>query len=517
LVQQYIYANDDVMYTYVRTADGRDYGHRVSSLWDAILSQRYDYFVWNGRVFAHTFVQWMCGVKYGLQVFYSLSAGFFALLLVGAQKNIKYINNGNGALLFFVVLLLVIFPSPGKTLFGNVSFTVNYLWSSAISIWVIYLFMRVCDGSYLTGYRYWTLCILFFVASICHEGFSIPISAVMLAWITTNYKSCHKRIFLLCVIYWIGTIFVSINPANVSRLFSGQVAGSQASYISRVIGVFWGLIKGNYAMVTFLFILILTVVFRKRANNFFRKNSAFYLVAIVSLSFALFVGYVGNHQLAPMCLSLIIILVGLYVRFIKYNHKVFNMIVNYLCIVVLLLGYFKVYQVRSELKQEWDDMHDKPQEILDATAVYKSIVNCPDWFKEYTFIDNMRLHLEGNPYFVKLSSVIATNGKQQDGVKSILPNRVENIISECNPRNKISEYIYNGGTFAIVRVPEQNVSSDMSVFYLNSRSTYAKLVGKVYTPNEVNIPFQEHGFRSDGFAYAVVFLNPNDIEKIWIE
>ena len=56
LIRQYIPCVEDLIYRFSKVDETP-----ILSLWDAIVSQMYDYLHLNGRFLVHTLVQWFCG------------------------------------------------------------------------------------------------------------------------------------------------------------------------------------------------------------------------------------------------------------------------------------------------------------------------------------------------------------------------------------------------------------------------------------------------------------------------
>ena len=143
------FITDDYFYSFIIEGDywGDKVYSPINSVIDVIKSQVYAYTHQNGRFLIHCFVQAFCGV-WGFNLFKICGAIVFGLLLVGIIRLLRF--QGTVAISDFSVACLSIFmfiPVFGITFLGNISCSINYLWTSCAVIWWIYLYQKnqVCS------------------------------------------------------------------------------------------------------------------------------------------------------------------------------------------------------------------------------------------------------------------------------------------------------------------------------------------------------------------------------------
>lgn len=416
LISQYIGAVDDIMYRYMRIDGHIRWDIPVNSFSDAILSQSEDYFSRNGRFLVHTIVQYLCGMSWGKYVFFLLSTIVFGLFLAGLIKIIKCINNGRCQPVFVFVLLMTLVPIPGQTLMGNMSFTLNYLWTSTASVWILYLYnlARIKQLKF-SGWHKYAIFPFFFIAGCMHEGFSLPISGFMLLAICLDKKCRTKIILSISITYWMGTIITAFSPANFLRSAEASyLAGYGQSFIQKTIFVFTGLIGNEYLVWIFIISSVIVVWNRRHNPQYFNQYLPYITVGALALAFDIFVAYVGPHQLTPVALMGTIIVGAMGSSFKISYHKPVLEVINSGFAILIAFFWLNAFELRRELTEAWTEMHEKAattnEEYAYGDKLLAIIGNNPSHILRFTSSRDAMLHVQNNHWFETLTSVLATGG-----------------------------------------------------------------------------------------------------------
>ncbi len=516
LSSQYIESIDDTMYSYVHTdiSDKRyDWSNPVDNLPEAITSQLVDYKNWNGRFFSHTLVQLFCGLKLGSTLVPFLSSIFLGIILICVQLLTLYTTRKHIGYLPIILAIAILIPNPGGTWLGNISFQVNYLWTSAITLICLYTILECGSGYIQPRLQKITLPFLFLIAGAMHEGFSIPLSAFFLLWLIYKRGKTTKSIIFYIILYWIGTLLVITAPANFVRL--DKVTGD-SSYLSELISRTITIVRDSW-LITIILILSAYLVLRKKEQSYLRY-APYFIIAAVALLFDMFVAFVGEHQLIPIFLMEIVIINSLYAQ--QYD-KLKTPIKKYgtaACIIAMWGAYGAVFHYRQQWDKEWDELHSKiyqtSDKVVEAEDLY-SLKHIPYILRSYTQADNALRHVTDNSFFVKLSSVIATDGKEPNKISSILPATRQYIIEAVKNSEPVASGIYPLNDFLIIESKEQDSLCTIEYSY------YPTPIGQLLYNLNLKQPVIErqdettaHSFINAGKRYSIIYLNSKTLKTI---
>ena len=117
---------DDFWYKFMKCT-ANEYVN-IPSFIDALHTQMQAYMTWNGRLIVHTLVSYFCSVL-GVDIFVVLNSVVFVLLYIGILIILRRIFIVRMVADKYVVLLLLfmLFPSPGEVFFGSIAMSINYL------------------------------------------------------------------------------------------------------------------------------------------------------------------------------------------------------------------------------------------------------------------------------------------------------------------------------------------------------------------------------------------------------
>lgn len=511
LVRLYIGSVDDIMYSYLWTADGIQFGHPIASLADVFSSQFEHYLTMNGRFTNHVLIQYLCGMLWGREAFFILSAVCFPLLIMGLTSVARKISGSSRNVSYEIWTTLVVFlllcPALGNTMWANVAFTVNYLWTSTAFVWLLYTYLCVREKP-VAGFASNALLALFaFWVGTLHEGFSLPLSGFFFIYYICQPKRFRGSVAVLVAFYWLGTCLVAFAPANFARVTNPDYVGTEPFGIKRVVGTLIRLLRSNWMVQLLAMITLVMLVRYKKNREQLMAHSYLWGVSVLSVLFAAVITYLGAYQLLPVALMETIMLVVA----IQYCNWRFVKYVLWLAIVPMSLLYIKVYHHRQQLVDGWTAMiaSTTPEDAVyaDASALWRASRKIPASLVA-TVGTGYDLHVTNTHYFEMLVSVVATDGKHPDKIKYTLPDSKENLRAMCTEENKIGNYVYDGGDFMVARYPS---GKHYQLSYVFPPSWVARLLQKEAQVWTVECDPLNHSFRDGNDCYSVIFIKPTDI------
>ena len=329
LIRQYIDIVEDTLYTLVHP----DYNRRVLTIHDAILSQINDYQVHNGRFLVHAITQYLCGSKYGHELFFMLSTLAFILLVLGVIKIIRLdITNKNDKYVFILCIFFFI-PVIGRVYLGHISHVVNYLWSSTLFIWFYYTFRLLKNKKNNNKTQYYTTlfnCCIFIwglVWGSWQESFTIPFAAYLIIYYIYNYKhvsSYNKQIHILVFGFFIGLCIEIFAPSNFIRFENME---SNISGFAKYKLAIKTIIQFQPLWYLILSILLYCFIKKKKSIIFFKSNIFYFIIISINLIFAIFIALSGIHQLVITALCISILITKMYLTIIssdKDKYKLYH-------------------------------------------------------------------------------------------------------------------------------------------------------------------------------------------------
>lgn len=521
LISQYVGAVDDVMYSYMHTIIGDklhyDWGHPIKSLSDAIYSQSCDYKLWNGRVVNHTIIQLLCGNDWGKPVFFLLSSIFYVLLILGIQHITLISTKRKINILPIIALTILLTPSIGTTYLGNISFVVNYLWTSTVTVWVLYYFFRLSKENVNRDTRvipFIALPILFLCGGIMHEGFSIPISAFFLLYCIKHFKDIRRNLLILILIYWLTSLIVITAPANFIRLNKCNGDAETLNLLMQLLGhikaIFY---ETHQAIILLLMGISLTLLHKKRIINI-AEYIPFIIILIIALAFDIGVAYVGEHQLIPICLMEIIIF-SIILSKLNIQQYVHYAVCGATVIFIGTTLYYRILWAN-----EWNKMHEdiasENKDNYEATKLYNLRNSTPKIIMPFTQANNALRHIMDEDFFVRLSAIMATNGKNTEKIKTILPAPKAEILNIANNTTEVSPGIYTNGKYLVLKVHKNNDKA-IRVKYQYNQSLAGRLLynyGLRQPVIESIEPAPCHSFEDSDYIYYIVFIEHESLKNV---
>lgn len=253
----YPYISDD--YTYMYKYDNFE---RIKNISDIFLSMKDHYFLWGGRVLAHSLASVFLLIPKNIfnicnSIMYTIF--IYMIYLIGRRDNKDNYNY------LFIIHLLIWFINIS---FGEVTLwltgSCNYLWTSVIILLFLYLFHKENKNVIIFS-------ILGILAGMCNENFSLSIIFVCILFVIFNKNYRNKNNYIGIIFLIIGYLFLFLAPGNFIRASAG---------VNNIITITQ---KTLYLIKVFslliIFILLLSYVLYKK--NKLKKDYLIYILGSI--------------------------------------------------------------------------------------------------------------------------------------------------------------------------------------------------------------------------------------------
>ena len=467
------FISDDYFYTFIKGSK-----QPIESLNDAIKSQTYDYFHYNGRFIIHVIVQYFCGVL-GIQIFQILNSICFVSLCIAVtiilRPEFHKVNKINISILF---VLLIFCSGTAHIFLGNISGAVNYLWTSCIILYFFVIYSYNKNNNHKTFYH-----ILIFIGGIIsgslQESFSFGLSIALFIYYCYNNKSVNRANQWLIIGFWIGTIICIFSPANFLRLSkTGEGNFDLIAYIIRT----YNLILNSGILILLVIVLIFSFFQNKNKTLFFIKHNIIWILSIIfNMAFVILIAYTGPHQLTSIRLfSIILLMKWLYTFYDNFIIK-YNKWITIICSIILFILYIPIYQYRYEINRGHKELVKNAYTTKDHIVIAPEYCRCcvakDDWIaRNFT-------HQEIYRQFSKegLSAVI-TQAKDINYIRSILPATKLHISKSCTEKNKKQENVYRApeNYYYIVRIPLGRNINNINIEIFSKPTIAGRIKGLIF-------------------------------------
>lgn len=500
------FISDDYFYTFIKGSK-----QPIESLNDAIKSQTYDYFHYNGRFIIHVIVQYFCGVL-GIQIFQILNSICFVFLCIAVTIILRPEFHKVSKINISILFVLLIFCSRTAHIFlGNISGAVNYLWTSCIILYFFVIYSYNKNTNHKTFYH-----ILIFIGGIIsgslQESFSFGLSIALFIYYCYNNKSVNRANKWLIIGFWIGTIICIFSPANFLRLSkTGEGNFDLIAYIIRT----YNLILNSGILILLVIVLIFSFFQNKTKTVFFIKHNIIWILSIIfNTAFVILIAYTGPHQLTSIRLFSIILLMKWLYTFcddfiIKYNKWI-----TIICSIILVILYIPIYQYRYEINRGHKELVKNAYMTKDHIIIAPEYCRCcvakDDW------IAHNFTHQEIYRQFSKegLSAVI-TQAKDINYIRSILPATKLHISKSCTEKNKKQENIYRAPEkyYYIVRIPLERNINNINIEIFSKPTIAGRIKGWIFHSNNLTYDRKKvtdlDYFSDEQYYYIIVYDKPS--------
>lgn len=428
LVRQNMFICDDFRYAFVQGTD-----NYVNGWGDAVRSQMYAYVHENGRFLVHTIVQYFAGVL-GIEWLRVANTFIFVSICIFINKLLSSRNSTHEVSYALIVLALILcIPVPGYSYLGNIAMSVNYLWSSSLSLAFIYILELYLYES-RRAYSHHCLVLLMsfsFVVGAWQESFSIGMSVALFAFVCIKKKNIDKATLMIILSYWIGASFVILAPSNVLREASWN--GENTSLASRFIQGFGSV--AVYAKTFDAMVLLLLGLFfynKHKLINIVKMDLIFILTSVVNVFFVACVAFTGPHQLVCVELFSSIVLLHILTEIVgSFSYSKASLTASIVIFILLM----PIYYYRSKVNEAYYQMIERAKSSTDGYLIggsYDSISYKPrNWIvKTYTTTEKNQNCPLGT------LSMWLTKGIDKDLLRMRIPLSKEELINICDEQNE---------------------------------------------------------------------------------
>lgn len=388
---------------------------------DIIYSQYNHYMGSNGRFLVHCIVQ-ACTSFLTSHQFAIINSLIFMFLLWGmiklADKKMNYKNS-----IFVCILLFVFSPLTIADFFGNIAWSVNYLWTATATIWWLIMYEQVCKNNNKNIIYNICVCVLSIIVGSLQESFCIGMCAGLCLYHLLNIKETTWSRISAVGGYIIGACFCILSPANFTKV-GNTTKGLSIDAIFDILN--------TYSILLFCMLFIICyAISKEKIIGFINKNTVLLLSFLFTLCFCLFYVYNGSRQYTLATLLSIILLVRLInifsLKSLEYIKVLIILIGSLLCIVY----YPSMYKLRKEIGQAYYSIVDEAvftkSKIVYNVSYEKAREKIEkNILSKYFHINNINGNLESG-----YLSILVSDGSDMNYITAVLPVSLEEMERKC--------------------------------------------------------------------------------------
>jgi hypothetical protein len=410
-VDDWIYAFkvDHNAYNYQSVADDDTDRQIIHSFYDAILSQSQDYFKTNGRFIIHTLVQYLCGTKTMQQfiIINSIMFALFTLLIVKViNRKIEFYS-----LLFILSAIWILLPHKGLTFMGNITCSVNYLWTSVATLLFIYLFEKLINKRKFGLPIFIIFTFYSFVTGSLQESFSIGITGMLIIYLFIYYQTINKQQIIVSIAYILGTCICILSPANFRRF---DDIGGMGFHCNSILGL-----VSSPVFLLFIICMIILAHKNKLLESIY-NNFIIIIPIIINVIFSIFIAYNGRHQLTAINVFSMVFIMRMWMDYLPIHIKKTT---TYLLTFIALLSYYPILIARKSYYNEYTKIIERTKYSIDGTIIgtefeektakikKNHILEC-NYIATFTFQDW--------DFYERSLSIYLTQGKDNRFIKEVI-------------------------------------------------------------------------------------------------
>lgn len=261
---------------------------RISSLSDVFVSQYHHYFLNNGRLIPHFFVQSFDGL-WGKSLFNIMNTFVFLLFIILLLR----VHNETRWRYLPIVLACILLLFPGfNNAFLWMSGACNYLWVAVLLL----VFCRLMERDTFKK-RYYPLLFLFGVmCGWTNEALIIGFAAGLFCYYLVHRKELTPhRVILFCGLI-LGALFLTLAPGSIHRFLEGKVtAFSVSGAVHQLIASLLAM-KNLRLLPLLLLALLLLAILKKLPVGYFSDHLIWVVAVGVSFLFVLSTGHHSAHS-----------------------------------------------------------------------------------------------------------------------------------------------------------------------------------------------------------------------------
>ncbi len=380
-------------------------------------------------------------------------------------------------------------------------------------VWMLIWFNRLKNNETISNTKLILVGIFALISGALHEGFSLPMSAVLFFYLCFNFRRVPRPLFAISIAYWIGTIFTTFAPANFVRAEEFKyVIGFGLDFLPKTVLVIKTILCDSVFTDVFILLTIITLIWRKKFNDYINDNWQYMVIGVTSLSFSILIAYAGVHQLIPIVVVSILMVTNFTFKYAKRVIRKYRKSISITIIIGLIGSYPMIYYYRNEMVKAWGEMHDaskNPDYYLNAEKLYNLSFKTPNILKSYINASCFQ-HLYQQR--IVRSSIIATKGLNPYRYTNVFPDTKENIIAACHKTNELSNNLFQKDNYIIAKIPLSQLGSTQLEIKYNS--LIRELLGRPSITETKKNSLNKQSFTHKDTAYIPLPFNATQMESI---
>lgn len=410
---------DDAAYRYIYTLDGIS-DNRISSFADILKSQAAHYFTWNGRFFAHTLVQFFCGIA---TVFsFGILNGLMWIVFIGITCRLCGIPRFSLKYVLPVAAMLML-ALPTKM---TPSCQIGYVWMYVLTGWFLLLFFKENARSSFG------LNALLFIFSLLagngQESINIPVGGALAVWFLFNVRKMTPRQWAMLVGFAIGALLLCLAPANFHRVSTNKVSLAGSLYYFIILDYFLWILLGvtSWNM----------LVCKRKLRDIYSESSFFWNALAVGIVFNLLIGVFLTRQVYGIQFFSVILIIR------QFPKRTINRYVS--TFLALLLIAFTAYQayIVGSVRHQWNEIVGK-MKVSDSGLIFADTYFDTTSLSFYDYCEGLHQSLltyaNENYHFLQLALLEDAPGAKPpiimpEVLKGKLDKRLKTQIIEYKPK-----------------------------------------------------------------------------------
>lgn len=510
---------DDHIYSFI-------YGTNeiVRSFNDIIHSQWHHYFEQNGRFLVHCVVQYFCSFG-SVEIFRILNSVVFVAFLSVSSKLIFPINHISWINLLIVLVFIWYFiPVPGMTFLGNISLSVNYLWTSTAILFFILIYekIRTCARQLPLLFNI-SLFVFGIVCGSLQESFSIGVAVALFCYYLFKIREFKGSIAYLISGFFIGTAIVVLAPGNFNRMNNLpklSYDNNQSFVTSTLLSIISHLLSLKICiLLTFLLVLL---YFKNKIEfiKFLKKNFIYLISAIVTFFFIVFIAFTDKHQYTSISVFLIILSLKTLFQLRDRNKKKYKSIIIPLLILFFGCTYYPVYRIREEVSNSYNNFIKQAYKANDRTL--NGTYHIHHYLDSYINSGKFRYRFIGTYSYMGSDSrkedlsKYLTKGKNPELIDCTLPFSPERLVAFCNESNRTESknlFYTDNYPFFLVCLNDTLKAEKNKIRVCYPRSEAGKIKNRFVSRSENIVHYIEFiGYDKEPFTFQgnnyIVIWNP---------
>ena len=291
-----------------------DLSHKVSDLYDALISQINHYQVMNGRFLIHFIVQCFCGFL-GKSSFNICNTIVYILFIYGCILLMEIKTNHK--IIFAICIIWLGLPIQ-YIFYYSISFAINYLWTSTALIYFLILIRSESNIPKSNTSKIFILLTISFLFGSLHEGFSVPLSGVLFLHLLYTRKQLMPSFVAITIGLIMGTVILLLSPGTIGR---GTNSLSNIS-LQELFVMKLEILRYSKRLLLFISVILIFYLFQRNiAKEFIKKRGLEIGFILLDLGFVIAVPHYSQRIEFPLEMLSLLLSIELIMKGSFWNIK----------------------------------------------------------------------------------------------------------------------------------------------------------------------------------------------------